>query len=89
MRRLRTTKRFERDLERAKRRGKDLDKLWTVVERLLQGARLERRYRAHNLSGNWAAFRGCHLAPDWLLVWRETDSELILVRTGTHSDLFD
>lgn len=37
MRRLKTTRRFERDLKRAKRRGKDLDRLWTVVERLLTG----------------------------------------------------
>ena len=45
MRRLRTTGRFERDLGRAKRRGKDVDKLWAVVERLLAGEPLEPRHR--------------------------------------------
>lgn len=88
MRRLKTTKRFERDLRRAKRRGKDLERLWAVVERLLRREPLDRRHRAHALSGNWVSFRECHLAPDWLLVWRETEDELILVRTGTRSDLF-
>jgi CRP-like cAMP-binding protein len=34
MRGLRTTRRFERDLKKAQRRGKQLDKLWSVVERL-------------------------------------------------------
>lgn len=88
MRRLKTTGRFERDLRRARRRGKDLQRLWSVVERLLRDAPLERRHRAHALSGEWASFRECHLEADWLLVWRETGEELILVRTGTHSDLF-
>lgn len=59
-----------------------------MVERLLRDAPLERRHRAHTLSGEWASFRECHLEADWLLVWRETGEELILVRTGTHSDLF-
>ena len=88
MRRLATTGRFERDLRRAKRRGKDLDKLWAIVERLLRGDPLDRRHRLHTLSGEWATFRECHVEPDWLLIWRETEGELVLVRTGRHSDLF-
>lgn len=88
MRRLRSTKRFERDLRRAKRRGKNLDLLWAAVERLVRGKRLDRKYRPHTLSGDWALFRECHVEPDWLLIWRETEDELILVRTGTHADLF-
>jgi mRNA interferase YafQ len=87
-RRLVTTRRFERDLRRAKRRNKDLEKLWPVVERLLNGEPLGPRYRRHALSGNWASFLECHLEPDWLMIWRETESDLVLVRTGSHSDLF-
>ena len=49
--RLLTTGRFERDLRRARRRGKDLDKLWAVVAQLLAGKRLEPRHRAHRLMG--------------------------------------
>ena len=32
----------------------------------------------------------CHINPDWLLTWQQNDNELIilLVSTGTHSDLF-
>ena len=88
MRRLKTTTRFERDLKRATRRGKDLDRLWAVVERLLKGEPLESRHRPHTLSGEWASLRECHVEPDWLLIWRETADELVLVRTGTHPDLF-
>ena len=83
-----TTKRFERDLERAKRRRKDPDELWSVVERLLQGQPLDRSHRLHRLSGKWADFRQCRLEPDWLLIRIENGDELVLVRTGSHSDLF-
>ncbi len=88
MRRLRTTSRFDRDLRRVKRRGKNLDLLWAAVERLVRGEPLDRKYRPHTLSGDWASFRECHVEPDWLLIWRETEDALILVRTGTHADLF-
>jgi len=89
MRRLKTTKRFERDLKRTKKRGKQLDKLWAVVEQLLKDEPLEPRHRAHTLSGQWWSFCECHIEPDWLLIWRETEDELILARTGTHPDLFE
>ncbi len=88
MLRLATTRRFERDLKRVRRRRKDLDKLWSVVERLLQGQPLDRSHRIHRLSGRWADFWECHLEPDWLLIWIENEDELVLVRTGSHSDLF-
>ena len=70
MRRLKTGKRFERDLRRIRRRGKDLDRLWSVVERLIKGGPLDRRHRLHRLSGEWTAFRECHVEPGWLLVWQ-------------------
>ncbi len=85
MRRLKTTKRFERDLKRVRTRR--LDKLWSVVGRLLNDELLEARHREHTLSGQWQSFRECHIEPDWLLIWREAEDQLILVRTGTHSDL--
>ena len=49
-----TTKRFEKDLKRALKRGKDLDKLWKIVELLLDNKPLEERHRTHPLSGNYA-----------------------------------
>ena len=89
MRRLKTTKPLEHDLKRNKKRGKQLDKLWAVVEQLLKDEPLEPKHRAHTLSGQWRSFRECHIEPDWLLIWRETEDELILARTGTHPDLFE
>ena len=31
----------------------------------------------------------CHVEPDWLLIWDEMPDAIILIRSGTHSDLFD
>ncbi len=87
--RLLTTKRFEKDLKRGRKRGKDLDKLWSVVERLLSNQPLDPRHRKHRLTGDWSPCWECHIEPDWLLVWDQEDDALILVRTGTHTDLFD
>lgn len=87
--RLLTTTRFEKDLKRTRNRGKDLDKLWAIVERLMAEQPLDPRHKAHRLSGIWAPALECHIEPDWLLIWDLEDDTLVLVRTGTHSDLFD
>jgi mRNA interferase YafQ len=43
----------------------------------------------HRLSGEWNRLWECHIEPDWLLIWDETEEKLTLVRTGTHADLFE
>ncbi|MBI5119950.1 MAG: type II toxin-antitoxin system YafQ family toxin [Rhodospirillales bacterium] len=84
-----TTRRFERDLKLAGKRGKDLEKLWFVVERRQSGLPLDSRNRLHRLSGDWAPHWECHIEPDWLLFWLASEDELVLTQTGTHADLFD
>ncbi|MDR3699879.1 MAG: type II toxin-antitoxin system YafQ family toxin [Candidatus Sulfopaludibacter sp.] len=41
------------------------------------------------LRGTWAGHWDCHIEPDWLLLYRVTEAELILVRTGSHAELFE
>lgn len=81
---------FKRDLKLAEKRGYDLDLLDSVVTKLANKEILPEKYRDHNLTGKYAGFRECHIQPDWLLVYRADDTELILFlsRTGTHADLF-
>ncbi|MDD4059354.1 MAG: type II toxin-antitoxin system YafQ family toxin [Kiritimatiellae bacterium] len=82
--------RFKKDVLLAMKRGKDMGKLATVVELLCTGDPLPERYRDHPLSGRYAGFRDCHIEPDWVLLYRieKNQLQLILVRMGTHSDLF-
>jgi mRNA interferase YafQ len=81
--------RCRKDIKRAKKRGKNLDKLWSIVDKLRKFEPLEMRHRPHRLSGNWYGAWECHIEPDWLLIYHITDKSIILVRTGTHSDLFE
>ena len=85
------TTRFRRDRRRMRRRGKDIGKLESIVRILLDEEPLPERQRDHQLTGNWSGYRECHIEPDWLLIYKiDHDEEtLTLVRTGTHSDLFD
>jgi mRNA interferase YafQ len=85
---LQRTGQFKRDVKKARKRGNDLDKLWAVVERLIEGKELDPRHRQHRLSGDWSDFWVCHVEPDWLLIWLEDETDIILVATGTHADLF-
>jgi mRNA interferase YafQ len=82
------TTQFKRDLKLAKRRGKDTSKLDKIIEKLLNKKSLEAKHRNHTLSGHYNDHEECHIEPDWLLVYLKSNTKIILVRTGTHSDLF-
>ena len=81
-------KSFEKDIKRVKKRGKNMEKLKTVIYILLEKKSLPIRCHDHTLSGNYNDHRECHIEPDWLLIYKITESSLILERTGSHSDLF-
>jgi mRNA interferase YafQ len=83
------TTQFERDLRLLQRRGKDIEKLKQVLATLINEEPLAERYRDHPLKGNYRNRRECHLEPDWLLIYKLYNDEIIFERTGTHSDLFE
>ncbi len=82
------TSQFKRDVKQIKRQGKDLKKLKVMLESLVNGERLAPEYQDHVLVGQYKGTRECHLEPDWLLIYESTESEIVLIRTGSHSDLF-
>ena len=84
---------FKRDFKRAKaspRHRNDLDSLVsTAVARLASDQALPDKNRDHGLSGEWAAYRECHIRPDLLLIYSKPGTDTLrLVRLGSHSDLF-
>ena len=83
-----TTTTFERDLRRVKRQGKDLAKLEAIANLLQADSELPARYRAHPLRGGWKGHWDGHVEPDWLLLCKLTAGRVILVRTGSHAELF-
>ena len=82
------TNQFKKDVKKAGKRGKDLDKLKTMLSLLIHQTPLPDSYQDHPLRGNWKGYRDAHLEPDWLLLYRIEGDELLLARTGTHADLF-
>jgi mRNA interferase YafQ len=88
MREIRRTGQFKRDVRRMEKRGKDFSEFRRVIGMLAVGEPLEPRHRDHPLSGDYSGSRDCHIEPDWVLIYERTRAELILIRTGTHSDLF-
>lgn len=87
---IKPTTKFQKDVQRARRRGYDLNLLTTILKQLAAGEPLPARNRDHALSGDYAGCRECHITPDWLLIYEIDQQELFLylTRTGTHSDLF-
>jgi len=69
---LATTNRFEKSLKRMLKRGKDKEKLRTVIALLMAEQILPVKYKQHLLIGNWQGFYECHIEPDWLLIYRIT-----------------
>ena len=80
---------FYKDLELAKKRGKDLEKIKLLMKLLEEEKPLERKHDDHPLKGNYRGFRECKVEPDWLLIYYKDSTAIIFARTGTHSDLFE
>ena len=89
MRHVTHRRRFEIDVKREKKRGKNLEDLVAVVEILAEEGSLPAAYWPHRLTGVWKGMWECHIEPDWLLIYDVTATEVILLRTGSHADLFE
>ena len=72
----------------------DLNLLLSAITFLVQNGYLEQIYYPHPLKGfprkKNRKIMECHISPDWLLVWVQNDYDLtlVLLDTGTHSNLF-
>ncbi len=83
------TNAFKKDLGRCKKRGYDMDIARVVMGRLIHRETLDPVFNDHPPQGEWRGHRECHLAPDWLLIYRTDQDVITFERTGTHSDFFD
>ena len=84
------TSKFKKDIKLLKKQGKNIEKLYEIINILAYGEELDAKYRDHNLIGNYKGYRECHIEPDWLLIYKVMQNILILTlsRTGSHSELF-
>lgn len=89
---VKSTTNFNKDLKRVFKQGKDISKLENIVTKIANEELLDEKYRDHQLNDNkrYKGCRECHIEPDWLLVYKIINNELILILidTGSHSELF-
>lgn len=82
------TNRFKKDVKICLKRNYNIVLLEAVLIELREKGTLHLKYKPHLLSGNKDGIWECHIKSDWLLTWYFNDNKIVLVRTGTHSDLF-
>ena len=85
------TGKIKKQLKKMARSGRyDIKQFHGVVDMLQAGRKLSAKYHDHALHGQLQDYRECHVAPDWLLVYRIVDDLLIieLLQTGSHAELF-
>lgn len=85
---VRYSTRFRRDFKVCVKRRYDMELLQRAIDILRIPDQLPPKNRDHDLTGDYAGHRECHLSPDWLLIYKQSGEELLLYRTRTHSDLF-
>ncbi|EEJ8659242.1 type II toxin-antitoxin system YafQ family toxin [Salmonella enterica] len=87
-RNIKYTGQFKKDVKLAEKRGLPVNELKTVLTKLINDQfPLPPEWLDHPLTGPWKGYRDIHIQPDWLLLYKISDTELIFARTGTHSDL--
>ena len=88
-----TSNKFNKQLKKIIKQGKKIEKLSIVVKKLANGETLETKYKDHALNDTkyYRNCRECHIEPDWLLVYKYNNNEIILylVENSSHSDLFN
>lgn len=81
---------FKKSVKRCVKRGLPMNEFMDVIRLLERDGFLPESYKPHKLVGKHAGKWECHIKPDWLLVWEQNDTALtlIMVDTGSHSDIF-
>ena len=88
MLKIKYTAKFRKEIKMCIRQGRSMPKFRRIILALCAGEPLLPHNKDHKLSGDYAGYRECHIEPDWWLIYKQSDEQLILYRTGTHADLF-
>lgn len=85
MYKLGTTKRFDKALKLCWKRGYQIEKLQKAISLLVENGTLPSEYKPHILHGNHEGEGEAHVESDWLLIWKQNDTELtlLMLTTGT------
>ena len=79
---------FKKDLKLAQKRHLDIAVLKFVLAEIVYERPLAAKFKNHKLTGSYKDRWECHLAPDWLLIYKIDGEDVIFERMGTHADFF-
>lgn len=89
MKTLKLSSQFKKDLKRCKHQQEKLEALEIILGYLKRGEAIPAEYRPHFLLGDYKGHMECHVQNDLLLIWFDRTKDIVvLVRFGTHSELF-
>ncbi|GAB3646189.1 type II toxin-antitoxin system YafQ family toxin [Echinicola sediminis] len=84
--------RFKKDYKKFLKRKKELQAIQEAIRLLAENGHkaIPQNMRPHKLLGNYVGYWECHVFPNLLIIWEQTEEpkEILLVRVGSHSDLF-
>ncbi|MFK5936835.1 MAG: type II toxin-antitoxin system YafQ family toxin [Sulfurimonas sp.] len=86
---IRRQKPFLKDLSKIKMSNQHYSKYITYLAKLIRTEELPQEARDHALTGKYQDTKEFHISGDLLLIYLTTKTELVLIRIGTHSQLFD
>lgn len=80
---------FKKDLKKYKHQPEQLDALECILGFLERGEPVPAEFRPHILYGDYRGHMECHVQNELLLIWFDNTTDIVvLVRFGTHSELF-
>ncbi len=82
------TKQFRKDIKRAEKQGRDIEQFKLIARTLLSDEVIDPIFRDHKLTGNYKGRRECHIASDWLLIYKIDGERIIFERIGSQTELF-
>ena len=84
------SKSFKKDIKKAQRQKKDLEKLNHIMLTILSEQSLDPIYHDHPLGGDWKGYRDCHVTNDWVLIYKisRDDQAVLFARIASHAELF-
>lgn len=87
------TSNFKSQLKKIVKQGKDISLLLETITRIANCEELDPKYKNHQLINDktYKDCMECHLKPDWLLIYKYIDDNLVLllIATGSHSEILD
>jgi len=86
---LRFSSQFKKDAKRFRNQPQKMEKVAEVLRMLRDDIPIPQEYSPHMLKGDYKGCMECHIEGDFLLIWiDETETQIGVLRLGSHSELF-